>query len=67
MDGCTEIEREAFKCCFALKTIIIPSSVEKIGRDVFYQCNEELTIFVKDGSYAKEYCEKNGLDFEIME
>ncbi len=48
-----------------LRDIILPASLQEIGKDVFKDC-KNLTIHVYGNSYAQEYCEKAGLPYELV-
>ncbi len=58
----TEIGDYAFSYSKDLKKIIIPKSVNSIGKDVFEGCTE-LTIYGKTGSYAETYAKDNNIKF----
>ncbi len=62
-DGVTAIGAKAFSGCTGLTSITIPDSVTSIGDSAFNDCNEALTITVPRGSYAAQYCKKNGLSY----
>ena len=63
-EGLQKIWTAAFRNCSSLQTLAIPESVDFISSDVFEKC-KQLTIRVKAGSYAEEYCKKNRLKFII--
>lgn len=48
---CKEIMGMAFRKCEALKTVVLPSSLEDIGKDAFYMCPLESVFF--DGTEAE--------------
>ena len=62
-DSVTSIGAKAFSGCTGLTSITIPDSVTSIGDSAFNDCNEALTITVPRGSYAAQYCKKNGLSY----
>lgn len=62
LDGVTSIGDYAFSECKDLTAIAIPESVVSIGSSAFYNHNETMTIYAKDGSYAKEYA---GTDYRL--
>ena len=55
----------AFLGCVNLKEIVIPGSVTKIGTRAFFTnpVAKTATLIVEQGSYAEEYCKKNGEKF----
>ena len=61
-DSVTSIEDVAFEGCSGLTSIVIPDSVTSIGVMAFLDC-ESLTITVDRDSFAKQYCEENGLAY----
>ena len=63
-DGLTFIGRAAFMNCTGLEEIVIPESVTTIELHAFRGCIN-LTCVVKDGSYAKDYCEGNGIPYVV--
>ena len=56
----------AFAECTGLTSIEIPSTVNIIESTSFDGC-KNLACTVKEGSYAKEYCEKNNIKYIIAE
>lgn len=52
----------AFSGCRGLKSITIPDSVMHIGKNAFADC-ADLTCTVGRNSYAKKYCEMNGIKY----
>ena len=63
-EGLQKIWTAAFRNCSSLQTLAIPESVDDIGSCAFEKC-KQLTLRVKAGSYAEEYCKKNRLKFII--
>ena len=62
-DHLETIGSDAFEGCKNLQQIEVPESVEYIGEDAFRISDyRTLVIIAKDGSYAQEYAENNGLD-----
>ena len=58
--GTRRISRSAFVKCTGLRTVVLPSSVTQMGERVFYLCDLDLNFWVEKGSYAEEWCRKNG-------
>ena len=63
----TTIETAAFSGCTGLTGIDIPSSVKKMGYGVFRQCNRQLVITCKSGSYAEQYAKDNGIKYNYSQ
>ncbi len=62
-DGITEINRWAFLDASKLRSVTIPNSVVKIGKNLFDHADEAVTIYGKTGSYAQIYAKKYGITF----
>lgn len=60
--GLTSIGRRAFYDCHKLMRIIVPPTVEYIGDEVFGNCSN-ITVVVKKGSYAEQYCIENEIRY----
>jgi len=58
--GCMHIGRHAFSGCTSLERITIPETVGFIADDAFSGC-ERLTVLCPRGSYAEDYCKRNGI------
>ena len=54
----------AFEGCGNLEKIEIPEIVSYIGENAFAGCGK-LVCSVYEGSYAQQYCEENGIPYEI--
>ncbi len=65
-DGLASIGEYAFSACSGLKEITVPASVSYIGQEAF---NTGSGLIVKGtaGSYAQQYCGKNGIRFEAID
>ncbi len=64
-DTVREIGEMAFLGCGKIKEITVPGSVTKIGaRAVFTDYYVAATLIVEQGSYAEEYCSKNGIKYK---
>ena len=64
--GVMHIAREAFAECSALKEIYLPSTITEMGENVFANCDNLVAVCDK-GSYAADYCEKNGVQYKIKQ
>ena len=56
----------AFEGCGSLEKIELPENVSYIGKNAFTGC-ENLVCVVYKGSYAQQYCEDNGIQYEIQQ
>lgn len=63
-EGLLHIADEAFESCNALTELYLPSTIQEMGKDVFANC-DYLTVTCEKGSYAAEYCEKNGVQYKL--
>ena len=63
-DGVTHIADEAFAGCGNLKSIVIPSSVGMIGRDVF-KGTQNITIFCEKDTFAYKHAMGNNIDIGL--
>ena len=61
-EGLTEIGTSAFSGCSKLCKITLPASVNEIETYVF-EYSYHLVIKAPEGSYAQEFCKKNGYEF----
>ena len=61
-----EIGEDAFKDCKELEKISIPATISYIGDNAFAGCGK-LVCSVYEGSYAQQYCEENGIPYEIRQ
>ncbi len=59
-EGITSIGEDAFSNCPILLTVTVPESVTLIGDGAFSDC-EYLTFICKEGSYAANYADENGI------
>ncbi|MDO5303276.1 MAG: Mur ligase family protein [Clostridia bacterium] len=62
--GMMHIAKEAFAECSALNEIYLPATITEMGEDVFANC-DNLTAICERGSYAADYCEKNGVQYKF--
>ena len=56
----------AFENCGNLEKIELPEIVSYIGKNAFTGC-ENLVCVVYEGSCAQQYCEENGIQYEIRQ
>ncbi len=61
-EGVISIGTEAFGYCSDLHSVRIPASVTSIGENAFCGCPEGMNAEVDRGSYAEQYCRKNGIE-----
>jgi len=59
------IDSAAFRGCASLETILLPESLNSIMEGSFDGC-ENLTAQVVAGSYAMDYCENSGIEYEVL-
>jgi hypothetical protein len=62
-EGVTELGGLAFSGCTGLKTLSLPASLSTIGYDIL-DGTGEVTIMVRQGSYAEQYGLREGWTFE---
>ena len=46
-----------------MKEVYIPNTVTHIGENVFNKVNSNFSIYGNSNSYAKQFCEENGINF----
>lgn len=65
LDGTERIGEFAFGGCSRLSIAAVPSSVIQIGSDAFFGMDTGLLsgVYGKEGSYAQEYAQANGIPF----
>jgi len=61
-EGLLSIGGGAFSGCAGLTALYIPSSVESIGRNAFYEC-DELILTVERDSFAAQYAKENEIEY----
>lgn len=62
----TEIEDDAFAFCQSLEAVYIPYSVDYIADNAFSGWFDGLVIYGEEDSYAQQYAEDMGMEFEIV-
>ncbi|MCD8215834.1 MAG: leucine-rich repeat domain-containing protein [Clostridiales bacterium] len=63
----TIINGRAFRGCSALSSITIPKTVTTVDLSVFTNCDTEILIlYVEADSYALNYAEENGYNYQII-
>lgn len=60
-DSVVKIDDCAFRGCVSLDTVIIPNSVKDMGWGIFDGCEDKVVVYCNEGSYAQEYCIRNGI------
>ena len=60
-DSVTKIDDCVFRGCVSLDTVIIPDSVKDMGWGIFDGCEDTVVVYCNEGSYAQEYCRRNGI------
>jgi len=64
-ESVTTIRNAAFEGCKNIKTLDIPENVTEIGPDAFYQCNPNLILCGKPGTYVQQYAIDNEIAFRV--
>ena len=67
-DSVKKIDHSAFFNCTSLKSINLPASINSIGDSVFINDklkNLDITLLVKENSYAYNYAKQNKLNYEL--
>ena len=57
------LEISTFYGCSSLTSLALPPSVRQIGANVFSDCSSNLTLEVKEGSFAHYYAQKEKIKF----
>lgn len=60
-DSVVKIDDCAFRGCVNLDTVIIPDSVTDMGWGIFDGCEKKVVVYCNEGSFAQEYCRRNGI------
>ena len=64
-DGVTMIEELAFHNCVSLREVSVPPTVTAIADDAFSSC-PQVTLLVKEGSYAQAYALQMGIPSAVI-
>lgn len=64
-DGVTMIEELAFHHCVSLREVSVPLTITTIADDAFSSC-PQVTLLVKDGSYAQAYAHPMGISSKVI-
>ena len=62
----TELPQFMFHQCPNLKEVVIPASITTIADNCFSECPADLTLKVASGSYAEQFAQENGLNYEAV-
>ena len=65
-DTVTSISSYAFGDCFALSDVYVPQGVSFIYNTAFIN-SKRVVLNVAEGTYAQEYAEANGINYEVRE
>jgi len=65
-DSVTSIGDSAFLGCESLKSLSVPASVTSIGADAFDNFHDDLTLSVRQGSYAEEYALDHSIPYKLV-
>lgn len=65
-NGVAYINYCAFYKCGNLRRVTLPASVNNIGNNAFAETSGDLIMWVSESSYAHEYAEQNGFNFELI-
>ena len=66
-EACKKINQYAFYNCKKLTAITIPESVTSISTNsTFYNHNQNLVLYVTQGSYAQTWAQNNGFDSVVI-
>ena len=63
-EGVETLGEFVFSRCENLMSVTVPASVTAIGKQAFAEC-PNLTVTVEAGSYAQQYCEENGVRYQL--
>lgn len=65
-EGVRSIGKGAFDECKSLRSITIPKSVRKIGKDAIPHNDGKIVIKGENGSWIEKYAKKNGYTFQTL-
>ena len=63
----TSIDEGAFADCTNLTKLEIPAEITSIGENAFIGTAEDFTIYCYSDSYAQQYAEENGINYELLD
>ena len=66
-DGTKIISQGAFKDCTLLERLLIPDTVDEIGKDAFIGCKNLKAVYGSINSAAEKYAVENGIKFIAVE
>ncbi len=64
-DSVTEMHDYVFGWCESLSELKLPNSVTEIGDSLLHYCEDNVTVYVKSGSYAETYAKEEGLNYKV--
>ncbi|MBO5228743.1 MAG: leucine-rich repeat protein, partial [Lachnospiraceae bacterium] len=66
-EGVTKIDSFAFEGCYDMTKVTIPSSITSgVIEDAAFTNEDKLTIYGRSDSYAEQYAEEIGAEYEIL-
>lgn len=65
-DNVTQIDYGAFAYCPSLEAVYVPDSVDYIADDAFEGWFDGFVLYGEEDSYAQQYAEDKGIEFEIV-
>ena len=69
-DGVEELGQSCFTGCESIEYMVLPRSLEKIGKHAFFSVGSKIamgtTYYVYDKSYGLKYCKRNNFKYIII-